>query len=449
MANVTSTIVTVVSSVLCAFGFLGNVTIATIIVRRKKMQTPTNWFIFNLTICDLVISTTTIPSTLIISDAVTFPFGQIGCEYLVMPVFEHFASVSVLTHTAISFAQYTAISRSVLQRFIRAKFVATTIVIIWLVSFLVLSVTMMGPLGYFELVSSNSTTDVTSELTLNGTVQLHRNLTRSTIENFHCRRGWVSNNHKYAYRIIVFTLTYVLPMLLTGFSYYKIHVVVRDSLNRVNSLLTEAMLRNRSRKLHQMNTALTAMYAAFAFLTLPLQVFYCLREFGFLKNTPIYIIDLFIVLFYSQILSNPFVLLYAGNEYRKELRYVLFCCFSVLPRVQSTITGSFRKLYRQQTTETADVNLEDICSLPSPKTDGDNNIPEWKYRDTGPCETKSTKDNRSTRDSKTRCQFKTSSSTNGRYKMKTTITTITPSHHYEDMDQVTNRIVISVKETQM
>ena len=299
----TATLVTVVATLLCVSGFLGNTIIAAIIVKRKKMQTSTNWFIFNLTISDLAIITTTIPFTLIHHlNSATFPFGRIGCKYVVMPVLEHFASVSVLTHTAISCAQYTVISQSMLRRFIRTSHVSMTIALIWLVSFLLLSATLMGFLGYFDLKVSVNTGKVI------------------------CKLYWVSDYHRHAYRITVFILTYVLPMLLTGVSYYKIHAVVRDSLKRVNSLLTEAMLRSRSQKLHEMNTTLTVMYTTFALLTLPLQVFFCLREFGCLKSFPkeyLYIIfDVFLLLFYAQILTNPFVLLYVGDEYRKEFRHV-------------------------------------------------------------------------------------------------------------------------------
>ena len=200
-----------------------------------------------------------------------------------------------------------------------------------------LSASLMGFLGYFDLSAVNRT----------GTLV------------YECHLVWVSDQRKYTYRAVVFSMTYILPMVLTGFSYYKIHVVVRDSLNRVNSLLTEAMLRSRSRKLHQMNITLTVMYTTFALLTLPLQTWFCVRDFDFLteidiveaKEYLVIVVDACFLLFYTQILSNPFVLLYVGDEYRKELRYIRICCFAVIPRVRRwsrKIEGSFGRLYSRQ-----------------------------------------------------------------------------------------------------
>ena len=81
-----SIILIILSSIICVMGFLGNITIATIILKRKKMQTPTNWFVFNLAICDLAIVIITIPYNLI-NPFIDWPFGNIGCKYLVMPVY--------------------------------------------------------------------------------------------------------------------------------------------------------------------------------------------------------------------------------------------------------------------------------------------------------------------------------------------------------------------------
>ena len=326
-----SIVVAVVSSLLCASGFLGNIIIATVIVKRRKMQTPTNWFILNLTICDLFIICISIPLTLVQS-LISFPFGRVGCEYLIMPVLEHFASVSVLTHTAISFARYTVIKRSASRGDMKGRCVGFVIFLIWLLSFLVLSGTLMGILGYFEFF-----TDVHG---------------RS-----YCSLRWVTRERRYVYRITVFLLTYVIPMLMTGKSYYTIHTVVRDSFRRVNSLLTESMLRTRSRKLYQMNRTLTVMYTTFAVLTLPFHIFLCLFDFGVVEisATNFIIFDVFLILFYAQILSNPFVLLYVGDDYRKELRYVRVCCFTVIPRSvhrwSTKIEGSFTQFYSRQASQ--------------------------------------------------------------------------------------------------
>ena len=103
-----SIILAVVCTLICVPGFIANVVIAAVIVKVKRMQTTTNWLVFNLTIADLTIICITIPYTQI-NPHISWPFGVWGCKYLIMPTIEHFASVCVLTHTAISLARYANI----------------------------------------------------------------------------------------------------------------------------------------------------------------------------------------------------------------------------------------------------------------------------------------------------------------------------------------------------
>ena len=345
-----SVIVALISSLLCVSGFFGNIIIAAIIIVRKKMQTTTNWFILNLTICDLLIICTSIPMTLVhhFSAYVNFPFGEFGCKYAIMPVLEHFASVSVLTHTAISFARYTVISGSSFRGYIKPRFVGFIIFLIWSLSFIMLSATLMGILGYFEFYTDDH-------------------------GRSYCNLHWVTRERQYIYRTTVFLLTYVIPMMMTGKSYYTIHTVVRDSLNRVNSLLTESMLRSRSRTLNQMNRTLTVMYTTFAMCTLPFQVFFCLFDFGVLAKveTNFIIFDVFLVLFYAQILSNPFVLLYVGDEYRKELRRARRTFIPKVNKWSKKMEGSINQMYRRQENElTSNFDLDESCTeAPSPAKD--------------------------------------------------------------------------------
>ena len=63
-AYVTYVLITI-SSLLCLFGFVGNIIVAVVIRTVKTMQTTTNWLVFNLTIADLFIVLITIPYNLV------------------------------------------------------------------------------------------------------------------------------------------------------------------------------------------------------------------------------------------------------------------------------------------------------------------------------------------------------------------------------------------------
>ena len=117
-----------ISSLLCAAGFLTNMIIAIVIMKEKKMQTTTNWLVLNLTVADLAIVLITIPYNLI-NPFISWPFGDIGCKYLIMPTMEHFAGVCVLTHTAISMARYANIKRAHQEEIISTNIVKLIILL--------------------------------------------------------------------------------------------------------------------------------------------------------------------------------------------------------------------------------------------------------------------------------------------------------------------------------
>ena len=252
----------------------------------------------------------TIPYDLV-DQLIDWPFGNVGCKYLVMPIMEHFAAVCVLTHTAVAVARYVIIrSVGTVYKIVSTKNVRFAICIIWLVSFLVLSTTLMGLLGEFRLG--------------------HRN------GKLVCTLMWISKRRQRIYRICVFILTYVIPTIMTGFSYYQIHKVVTRNMQSVDGHLPPDVLTSRRKKSHRMNKTFMTMFILITLTTFPLQLFMFLYDFNFL---PMYqririTFDIFLILFYTQVIINPFVLFYMGQEYRKEI-----CgCFFPLQRQESTHT---------------------------------------------------------------------------------------------------------------
>ena len=315
-------VVIIISTILCVGGFFGNFVIACVVLKRKKMQTATNWFVLNLAISDMAIIVITIPFWILLR-RISFPFGEIGCKYLVMPMMEHFAGVCVLTHTAVGVARYIIVKNSQrTRRSISDLQVKVTVALIWIIAFMFLSAPLMGILGEFQLKHNNN--------------------------NTHCELQWHNKQSDYAYRMMTFTLTYVIPMVATGFSYFKIHQVVGKSLKCLNGNVSAEMYTTRQRQTSQMNMILMTMYILFAITTLPLQLFFCLHTFMVIPVgaawAPVTMNGLF-VLFYCQVVINPIVLFYMGENYRKEI-YNLSICFcykeSKLIDITQLVRGKFK-----------------------------------------------------------------------------------------------------------
>ena len=105
-----------------------------------------------------------------------------------------------------------------------------------------------------------------------------------------------------------------------------------------------------------MDSMLTVMYLIFAITTLPLQLFLFLYDFHIIhiyhgiKLT----FDVFLIIFYVQILANPSVLLYMGEEYRTEMVNLkkYFCSLSSNKNCRKCEIGEekTRKLRKHQET---------------------------------------------------------------------------------------------------
>ncbi|XP_057311492.1 P2Y purinoceptor 4-like [Hydractinia symbiolongicarpus] len=290
-------------------GLFGNSFVISTILCRKKMQTITNWFVFNIAISDIAIVVISLPITNLFP-FISWPFDKTSCQYLIYPILEHFAGVSVLTHTALSLARYIAIRNSMTGKTLSINHARIAIVIIWLVSFLVMSSTLMGPLGKFRVVSIGGQSK--------------------------CILFWASKRSRVTYRILIVTLTYAVPMTMTGFAYHRIHNIVVNSLERVHSHMSYDALSSRQRKSRRTDRVLMTMYGVFALTTLPLQLFYVVNDFGVIPisyGTNITWL-LLLALFYTQVFTNPFILFYMSEDFRFGLYNLMATCCIPRPKLR-------------------------------------------------------------------------------------------------------------------
>ena len=282
-------------------GLIGNLFIASIIMLQKHMQTITNWFVFNLCICDLFIVIIVIPYNAIIPK-IDWPFGTFECRYLA-PILEHFAGVCVLTHTCLSVARFLVLKTSMHGQTLTMKHVRITLALVWLIPFFAMSVVLIpGMMGNPSIVETNG----------------------QLFCNFNIKKG----DSGKAYNITVFLLTYVIPMLSTGFAYFKINRIVSENMKTLDGHMSENALQERRNKSKRMNRALMTMYLMFGLTTLPIQTYYLIEMAGFSpKNGAWTAFQLLATLFYGQVVTNPFVLFYMSAEYRKAVyRLPIFVC---------------------------------------------------------------------------------------------------------------------------
>ncbi|XP_004206286.1 galanin receptor type 1 isoform X1 [Hydra vulgaris] len=302
-----SIILTSIDMFIVVGGIVGNFFILILIIRKKKSDDLTNYFIFNLSLADLAISIFVIPFSLPSLNNVWIP-KKWDCTYL-MPILEHFAGVCVLTHTAISLVRYLVVSQNKIVQAIKLKHIVFVIGLIWLVAFAIISASMMGGLGRF-ILNNTSGTNKTEKMTCD--VDFYGESIR-----------------KYVYAIMIFSLTYIIPMVCTGFSYYRIYKVVSDNAKSLKGMVTNDLLVSRKRSSKRLNRILLTMYIFFGSTTLPIQVLYLIEGVTTIGNIFKDIWPVTFTLFYLQVVTNPLVLLYMRTEYRKELYKISFCfCFS-------------------------------------------------------------------------------------------------------------------------
>jgi 7 transmembrane receptor (rhodopsin family). len=312
MSNV-EIIVLILTTFTVISGTLGNLFVVMIIIRQKKMHTIVNWFVLNLCICDLLIIFLVIPDNTIMPH-VNWPFGAFACKYI-SPILVHFAGVCVLTHTCLGVARYAVLKTAMSGHVLTINHVRLTLVLVWLIPFFSLSVSAMsGMMASPVMVNEN------------GVVR--------------CYILFPDPGMKTAYRMLSFSLTYILPMIATGFAYFKIHLIVSKSNKHLYGHMSQQALQIRRNKSHRMNRALMTMYIMFGVTTLPVQMLYLIDTLGFLPVTDASVLvhQLFIVLFYGQVVTNPFVLFYMGEEYRNELYRLPGCICRPRLRRLSTVT---------------------------------------------------------------------------------------------------------------
>ena len=95
---------------------VGNSLVCTVILRRKKMKTVTNYFILNLAIADLTLTCICIPFDIPVQEMdYQWPYGALLCR-VIYPLQTLSLFASIYTLTAVSLSRYWAINHPLRQQ---------------------------------------------------------------------------------------------------------------------------------------------------------------------------------------------------------------------------------------------------------------------------------------------------------------------------------------------
>ncbi|XP_054166956.1 RYamide receptor-like [Oppia nitens] len=177
---------------------IGNGFIIYIVLKEKRMQTVTNFFILNLAVGDLLMAVLCIPFTFVADLLLHYwPFGSFMCVIVgysqVVSVF-----ISAYTLIAISIDRYRAILHPLRSRITKMN-TKLVLIIIWFIS-------LATPLP----------TAILTKLQ-----HLQQNSTHLT-----CMEDWDDNNKRYYYSMALMLLQYIFPLTVLIYTYMRIAVVV-------------------------------------------------------------------------------------------------------------------------------------------------------------------------------------------------------------------------------
>ncbi|XP_023336238.1 tachykinin-like peptides receptor 86C [Eurytemora carolleeae] len=298
---------TLMFSIIIVVAILGNTIVIWIILAHRRMWSVTNYFLFNLTLADLMMATLNcIPSFIFMRDRV-WTLGYIYCKintflsYVTIPA-------SVFTLLAITIDRRKAIVRPLEPKTSRMK-VLITILVIWILS----SIISLPP----TLVAKHF---------------LHGRCGK----NYICVPIWPStesidaSQYDHVYNILFSVITYLTPMIGMGICYKQIWKNLWGGECIGEIMVHPAVLKSRQNK-KRVVIMFAVVISIFMVCWLPYQLY-----FIFLYYIPSvkyfrYIGDLYLSFYWLAMANscvNPIIYYWMNSRFREYFNSVLFC----LPR---------------------------------------------------------------------------------------------------------------------
>ncbi|KAK3724327.1 hypothetical protein QZH41_001816 [Actinostola sp. cb2023] len=273
---------------------VGNSIVCTIILRRKKMKTVTNYFILNLAIADLALTCICIPFDIPVQEMnYVWPYGGFMCKIL-YPLQTLALFASIYTLTAVSLTRYWAIVKPLRTQLSTSK-TKVVIVIIWFGS-------LIPIVPYVHSLQ---------------------------LDDKNCNEKWKSKNMRSSYTVCLFVFQYVLPLLIIATAYAGIAIEMRKREKAgPESCPVRQMQVQETRKVVKMLLVVTAV---FALCVLPNNLMWLWLDFGQADKKISYFWELLAfcqIVTFANSAANPICYTALNENYRREFKRFfigLFC----------------------------------------------------------------------------------------------------------------------------
>jgi len=264
---------------------VGNSLVCTVILRRKKMKTVTNYFILNLAIADLTLNFICIPFDIPVQEMNNkWPYGALLCK-IIYPLQTLALFASVYTLTAVSLSRYWAINHPLRQQ-LTIKIAKRIIFGIWIAS--LISVT-----PYMSVLKEDSETD-------------------------QCVEDWSNKSARKTYTAFLFMFQYLLPLTIIAAAYVSISWELARRTRNGNGYLQDRQ-EDEEKKVVRMLKVVTLVFAV---CVLPTNVMWLWLDFG---NAAQYdkfwdLVAFCNIITFANSAANPICYTILNESYRKAFK---------------------------------------------------------------------------------------------------------------------------------
>ncbi|KAH8341826.1 hypothetical protein KR059_001037 [Drosophila kikkawai] len=288
----------------------GNGIVLWIVTGHRSMRTVTNYFLLNLSIADLLMSSLNCVFNFIFMLNSDWPFGSIYCTINNF-VANVTVSTSVFTLVAISFDRYIAIVHPLKRRTSRRK-VRIILVLIW-----ALSCVLSAPCLLYSSIM---------------TKQYYNGKSRTV-----CFMMWPDGRYPtsmadYVYNLIILVLTYGIPMIIMLICYSLMGRVLWGSRSIGENTDRQMESMKSKRKVVRMFIAIVSI---FAICWLPYHLFFIYAYHNNQVASTKYVQHMYLGFYWlamSNAMVNPIIYYWMNKRFRMYFQRIICCCCVGLTR---------------------------------------------------------------------------------------------------------------------
>nr|XP_017020386.1 tachykinin-like peptides receptor 86C isoform X2 [Drosophila kikkawai] len=288
----------------------GNGIVLWIVTGHRSMRTVTNYFLLNLSIADLLMSSLNCVFNFIFMLNSDWPFGSIYCTINNF-VANVTVSTSVFTLVAISFDRYIAIVHPLKRRTSRRK-VRIILVLIW-----ALSCVLSAPCLLYSSIM---------------TKQYYNGKSRTV-----CFMMWPDGRYPtsmadYVYNLIILVLTYGIPMIVMLICYSLMGRVLWGSRSIGENTDRQMESMKSKRKVVRMFIAIVSI---FAICWLPYHLFFIYAYHNNQVASTKYVQHMYLGFYWlamSNAMVNPIIYYWMNKRFRMYFQRIICCCCVGLTR---------------------------------------------------------------------------------------------------------------------